>query len=1034
MLRISCTAPNQNLIKQLSGKDKKAQGKLDVLFLMPYGRGWQAIIHFLFENKERIPRSLLPHVTAVLQEWSSSLHVEENLPPIARESGLLALHLLGWIRDTYRDDDEKTRRKILGVIIKTASAIENEFNGLLAEDVYKTGGEQRRPSYVEDFCKVALEDIQTVYLCKQVPETVIKIAFNEWLVDATESKAFWREGGHIGVELYFGIYPYNRDLFPPSGARGPFRSLLRFHPRKGLDFILQLLNRTAEQYANSNLDSPDRYSDERRSAKSVSAKQLEIELEDGTTIRQYYSGRIWVAYRGNSVVPYVLQSALMALENWLVELAENPESQTALEWAFDYILRNSNSVMPTAVLASVATGFPNKLGNAALPLLRTPELYDLDLARKVHEMGGHEINWFASTYDPFADMYAEERRTAALRRWRQEDLESLIVRLQFSDLQEEALAAIDKLRAKSDNSDSWRFRFHRIDSRGWDPIVDEEKNQIRFKPKALESDLEEIQKDSQENMTLMGRFLQLRLWADKIINREPADKDYYPSWLDALMEAKQLLQMRGAEQANEFNELVEMHLGGIVKTAAACLRDHSDEMSDGDVSWCSAIVINRVLFNSNSIQGSIKVTKVDIDGVSASALVIPILLRFAEGEDILFVKKVIATGLTHPNADVRAAMADGVREYLWQIDSEFAQKCVWGVVKYGRLEEEFFSQRRHSYSFSEEDEQTEDTRRKNWLEEQRQKLANGESSLEAGEIETLDFRTYRAWYLVNACLMIPDQHTNPIYATLLSKVLTLFFQTEESMHKPRRERDSGFDIQIYYELRHPFAERLATHLLALSVSESDAFIEQLRQGCSRAPEFISTLFVQIAFLAERSLKQTQYWELLGRLLPEMQTIAIELAARDKSNRRRDSRTNLIRGILHADSQWEKFNLAYESTQIAFGKEFILSFASSAGSNPEVFESFAKLINYFPNIFLNPGLHILAKHQSEVGGTHLLSGVNAAFYLESVLQRFLQVDETGPLTKEMHQTCLVLLDAVVETASARAYYLREQLIRSRRILN
>jgi energy-coupling factor transporter ATP-binding protein EcfA2 len=915
MLRISCTAPNQNLIKQLSVKDKKAQGKLDMLFLMPYGHGWQAIIHFLFENKERIPKSLLPHVTAVLQEWSSSLHVEENLPPIARESGLLALHLLGWVKDSYRDDDEKTRKKILEVIIKTASAIENEFNGLLAEDIYKTRDKQRRPSYVEDFCKVVLEDIQTAYLCKQVPETVTKIAFNEWLVDATESKAFWREGWHIGVELYFGVRPDNTDLFPPSGAKGPFRPLFRFHPRKALEFILQLLNRTAEQYANSNLDSPDRYLDERTSAKSVSAEQLEIELEDGTTIRQYYSGRIWAAYRGHSVVPYVLQSALMALENWLVELVEYPESQSTLDWVFDYVLRNSNSVMPTAVLASVATGFPDKLGKAALPLLRTPELYDLDLARKVHERGGNEINWFASTYDVYAEMYAEERRTAALRRWRQEDLESLIVRLQFSDLQKEAFATIDKLRSKAGESESWRFRFHRIDSRGWKPIVDEEKNQITFQPQNLEADLEKIQKESQEKMALMGRFSKLRLWAEKIIKREPMDKDYYPSWLDALKEAKKLLQTRRAEQANDINERVEMHLGGIVKTAAACLRDHLDEMSDEDISWCSEIVINRVLFNSNSIQGAIKVTKVDFDGASASAYVIPILLRFAEGEDILFVKTVIAIGLTHPNADVRAAMAEGIRDYLWQIDSEFAQKCIWGVVKYGRLEEEFFSQRRRSFPFSEEDEQAEDIRRQNWLEEQRQKLANGELSLEAGEIETLNFRTYRAWHLVNACLMIPDQYSNPIYNTLLSQVLTLFFETEESMHKPRRERDLGFGIQIHYELRHPFAERLAMLLLALPDNEGRAFIEQLRQGCNTAPEFIDYLLLQIAVLAERSSKKVRYWELLEKLVPEIQTAAIELAPRNTSNRRNDSRTKLIRGILRADYQWEKTDLAYESTQI-----------------------------------------------------------------------------------------------------------------------
>src|SRR5689334_25209489 len=98
---------------------------------MPYGQGWQAIIHFLFENRECIPRSLFPHITAVLHEWSLSLHIEASLPPLAREVGLLSLHLLGWVKDSYRDDDEKNREKILGVIIKTASAIENEFNELV---------------------------------------------------------------------------------------------------------------------------------------------------------------------------------------------------------------------------------------------------------------------------------------------------------------------------------------------------------------------------------------------------------------------------------------------------------------------------------------------------------------------------------------------------------------------------------------------------------------------------------------------------------------------------------------------------------------------------------------------------------------------------------------------------------------------------------------------------------------------------------------------------------------------------------------
>jgi hypothetical protein len=134
-------------------------------------------------------------------------------------------------------------------------------------------------------------------------------------------------------------------------------------------------------------------------------------------------------------------------------------------------------------------------------------------------------------------------------------------------------------------------------------------------------------------------------------------------------------------------------------------------------------------------------------------------------------------------------------------------------------------------------------------------------------------------------------------------------------------------------------------------------------------------------------------------------------------------------MLKADAPWQK--LDYERQDIAFGKELILEFAANAGKNVDVFEALASLIYHFPKVFFEPGVHILAKHQVEAGGTRLLSGMNTSFYLEGAIQRFLRVDETGPLARDMHRSCFTLLDAIVETASSRAYYLREQLIHSRR---
>jgi hypothetical protein len=69
--------------------------------------------------------------------------------------------------------------------------------------------------------------------------------------------------------------------------------------------------------------------------------------------------------------------------------------------------------MPTAVLASIATGFPEKVG-ASCPLLRTIELF-LDSYRMLQEQVGLMADF---ERDLFAEIYAEERRTAALHPWR----------------------------------------------------------------------------------------------------------------------------------------------------------------------------------------------------------------------------------------------------------------------------------------------------------------------------------------------------------------------------------------------------------------------------------------------------------------------------------------------------------------------------------------------------------------------------------------------------------------------------------------
>ncbi|MBW4685631.1 MAG: ATP-binding protein [Komarekiella atlantica HA4396-MV6] len=1020
ILRIACQTPDQTLTLRPKENDEKTL--VDALFLKPYGQGWKAIICFLFENRELLSEALTSHVTAILNDWSSLLHLDKELLVPACEAGLLALHLLAGIKESYRDDDD--RKKLLSIIIKTIPAIRKEFIELLEIDVLVYRSTSHRLSYIKDFCNMSFEGIESAFFCKYAPNRLIKLAWFEWFIEEIEDKDQPRYRRDLGVAQHFGLHEYKNNFFPASGSKGPFQHLLRFHPKKGLDFILKLLNRAVEEYTHPELYLSQGYSSISRELSESVFEPLTIRLNNGKKV-YHYSGDFWSAYRGLSNVPYLLQCALMALENFLIAYTESCTSDQ-IEWLFDYILRNSNSVMPTAVLASVAMGFPEKVGKAALPLLRNPELYHMDRSRMIHEEGGNEIDLHSSGYqrNALSKLYSEERRTAALRPWRREHLETLVVRLQFSEWRDEALAAIDVLRAFELQDETMRFLLHRIDSRGWKPIEDKENNRIIFEPEGLEPELKDIQQQAQERMQVQNRFSALYLWASKTFEYKPLETEYYATWRKAFAETKEIFEEL---KAGAVSELAAMYFGAIVTAAAIFVRDYSGELNEEDILWCAELIGQTVGANADTDNSIAIADATDHDGAAAAASVLPILLDFASEEnEKLIVKGLIVTALTHANENVRQKAADGIRKHLWQRDSEFAQKCIIGTLEYAWCKQD----NQHTISqisFLESDaKKAELANRKAQKDEFRVRFTRGDIST---ALEQITLISHSSWHILSPCLMIPNGSLEPSHIKLLSKMLTLFFEVEQQENRHSSEKEEY--LEINYNIRLSFTERFAKYLFYLYDSNFQPYLEHLQMGCEIAPNFMNFLMLQVAMVAERANKKEIYWQLWKELSQKMQKIAIEFSGNDSDYRQQDNRRKLIRSMLHADTPWQKVD--YETQDIALGKDLLLEFVTNAGKNSDVFEALASLMYHFPSIFFELGVHILSKHQKEEGGTRLLLGVNTAFYLERAIQRFLQLEQTGSLPRSMHESCFVLLNTIVETASSRAYYLREHLIRSRKIL-
>ncbi|MDJ0899703.1 MAG: ATP-binding protein [Xenococcus sp. MO_188.B8] len=541
ILRIACQTPDPIL----TGEERN--NLVDTLYLKPYGNGWKAIIGFLFKSRNLVSEELTPHITAVLSDWASIFNINEEIPELARQTGLLALHLLNPLKDLYQDDGE--RKKLLKIIIKTSPAIPQEFLNLLIEDIF--AAENKRLSYVEDLCNIAFQSFESAFFCKYSPSIIMMLFLQVCLIKQYNTNLFQSQTINYDreVEECFGVYKYKFDFYPPSGARGPFQYLLKFHPKKGLDFILKLLNTTTTQYINSGLDAPKQHSSELTEIlPPIIIKQLTIQLNDGTRVNQYCSSRLWSGYRGISILPNLLQSALMALENWLISYTKYFQSQEELEWIFDYILRNTNSVMPTAVLASVATGFPAKLGRYALPLLRTAELYFMDTQRSVHDYK-RDINWLGLRRDALSRVCEEERRVASQRPWRQKTLETLAIDLQLLQLsKDDVFAAMDTIRSSAHQNKLLHFLLQRIDTRNWQFKEDRENNRILIKPQELEPNLHEIQQKTQEQTDLFSRFCRFNLFIKDISDGESLADKYLKTWKEVISEARELLELLGGWQ------------------------------------------------------------------------------------------------------------------------------------------------------------------------------------------------------------------------------------------------------------------------------------------------------------------------------------------------------------------------------------------------------------------------------------------------------------------------------------------------------
>lgn len=578
MLRIACKNIDYEILKMLL-IDKNEWLNLKYLMTIPKGNGWESCIQFIFENIESINKDHLETIIALLQDWINKNKIGNG----TKYAGKIASYYLHHSK-LYNQN----LTNIIKILLNSACEVSSEIEDILNEIL---NGTVENHDY-KKLANIILEQpFEVTNAIIHFPDKVFELMKKEWfLLDEKPDNYFGITTGKEIVEC-FGLNKHRYNYFPPSAFQTPILLLLKTQFEKTLDFIISIINESTEKYANSEL--VEKYDN---------LEKIHLYIDATNTVEQYCSERLWDAYRGRSVTPYVLQSMLMALERVLLEIAEEHDSNI-IEPILLKLLANTNSVAITSVVASVVVSQPDKLYNIAKILFNTWDVFHYDLRSKIKEQSSFNPARFNSD-----KMLKDEREKSNKLPHRTKSLEDIALYYQLCE--KDCLGNINVRRNELYKIwDSWysnlpeenkqterdisiRYTLARIDYRKLEIESinkDDKTNQffVAFKTKEDSSSDKRRDEHVQQNVRKM-KYMSLVVWSNnKFENKKTENTKYDLEPHLAFVEMQEILH-----EKNPSIDFSVFYRATPANVAAVLLRDYCEILSKDEQSVCKDVLLN----------------------------------------------------------------------------------------------------------------------------------------------------------------------------------------------------------------------------------------------------------------------------------------------------------------------------------------------------------------------------------------------------------------------------------------------------------
>ncbi|WP_163399271.1 hypothetical protein [Flavobacterium fluviatile] len=787
----------------------------------PNNKGWDVVIKFLFENIEELIE-INTQILRFLYDWENILYYGKitNLDT-PQYVGKIVYKILesfdegvDWMN---AGESNSLTEKGIKLLHQLAEYIPDEIKILLdnlfakdEEQNYKIRNEKRKQ------IKYALSNFHSGTLPKIFPNELIALANLKWKYKKVKSKSrFGFEHSSYGIDHHFGLKDkHDLSYFPQSAYQTFIFKLLKFHPWKALDFIIELTNYCTEHYVKSDFLKDDGFG---RTSDDITTIDV---LYNKKSYSIYGSAYLWSINRGGQIsVPNLLQSVVVALERYLYELGkiESEKIDEIIQSFFDQIYTKSNSVVLLSVVASITQAYPKKVGNKFLPLLTDKHFFEWESQRWIREyFAGSLLGLPNASWE--ADLCDDERKEALKWEHRQKyhkGLNGFLIQYQlfYGNLNGELFEMFDYLENKHDKKDVYFLKLlSEIDGRKQkvEEVEHDGKKVIQIAPNySVDTVLEAKMQQNEDESNFRNEHAKYSLWVSQTYQKKSEENKTYEYW-------KECLEYYLNVDESKLTFIDSFPVGTLASLGFDLF---GEELNDSEFEFC----FNTILEIAEKLYSRKRNERYDFENLDFSINIydndsvyslLPKLLVFKDkltSDQLDNVKALVFFFLRdiHTELDIHIKhFYDSFKRYVWSADYQFAYNCFIGLILYATLNKKY---PRH-FRYSEEE-------IKEIENEENEILGFIENNKDDYEFSDLSYSNYSHWNLHKAIHIFPIRKEYNFSYSFLKAI----FNAQIESYSLEEERYKSTD---YYKIGSAIREMIINFLFGIEFNkETKSFFE-----------------------------------------------------------------------------------------------------------------------------------------------------------------------------------------------------------------